>query len=162
MFLSCGDALFDMFARAGGEPGAITLDGRIGGSPLNVAMGLARLGGKPAYFTKISTDLFGERMMAHLALEGIDTKLCLRSPLNSTLAMVALNAAGVPAYAFYVNGTADRSIEANELPVLPDAIRCIHIGSYTTATEPTASSLVALVKLFQLLDKYPERLAELK
>ena len=38
MCLACGDALFDMFARGGGEPGAITLDGRIGGSPLNVAM----------------------------------------------------------------------------------------------------------------------------
>ena len=146
MFLACGDALFDMFARGNGEPGAITLDGRIGGSPLNVAMGLARLGGKTAYFTKISTDLFGERMMAHLASEGIDTQLCLRSSQNSTLAMVALNEAGVPAYAFYVNGTADRSIEAHELPALPDQVQCIHIGSYTTATEPTASSLVAMVK----------------
>lgn len=146
MFLSCGDALFDMFARAGGAPGAITLDGRIGGSPLNVAMGLARLGCETAYFAKISTDFYGDRMMAHLASEGIDTRLCLRSPLNSTLAMVALNEAGVPAYAFYVNGTADRSIERDELPTLPAAITCIHIGSYTTATEPTASSLVALVK----------------
>lgn len=146
MFLACGDALFDMFARQGGEPGAITLDGRIGGSPLNVATGLARLGGKTAYFTKISTDLFGERMMAHLASEGIDAQLCLRSAKNSTLAMVALNEAGVPAYAFYVSGTADRSIETSELPTLPDAVRCIHIGSYTTATEPTASALVALVK----------------
>lgn len=146
MFLACGDALFDMFAEAGGPPSAITLNGRIGGSPLNVAMGLARLGQETGYFTKISTDLFGERMMAHLKSEGIDTGLCLRSAQNSTLAIVALNAAGVPNYAFYTENTADRSITASELPQsLPEKIRAIHIGSYTTATEPTASSLVALV-----------------
>ena len=146
MFLACGDALFDMFAEAGGPPSAITLNGRIGGSPLNVAMGLARLGQETGYFTKISTDLFGERMVAHLKSEGIDTGLCLRSGQNSTLAIVALNAAGVPNYAFYTENTADRSITQAELPAsLPENISAIHIGSYTTATEPTASSLVALV-----------------
>src|SRR4030095_3278146 len=40
----------------------------------------------------------------------------------------------------------DRSLEVKELPArLPDAIRVVHIGSYTTALEPTASSLEALV-----------------
>lgn len=146
MFLACGDALFDMFARAGGdEPGAITLDGRIGGSPLNVAMGLARLGLPTGYFTKISTDLFGQRIAAHLQREGIDISLCPRSAQNSTLAMVALNAEGVPNYAFYVNGTADTSLTEAELPPLPEAVRVVHLGSYSTATEPTASSLVKLV-----------------
>ena len=147
MFLACGDALFDLFAAASEDASAIQLHGRIGGSPLNVAMGLARLGQNTAYFTKISTDLFGQRMMAHLAKEGIDSGLILRSEQNSTLAIVELNDEGVPSYAFYTDNTADRSIEISELPQqLPEAIKAIHLGSYTTATEPTASSLVSLVK----------------
>ncbi|TDQ84438.1 fructokinase [Dongia mobilis] len=147
MFLCCGDALFDLFSLPGDGPATIRLEGRVGGSPLNVAIGLARLGRPVAYFTKNSRDLFGQRIAATLRAEGVDTNLMLEVDNNSTLAVVELDAAGVPAYAFYTGGTADRSLTEAELPAsLPPAIRAIHIGSYTTATEPTASSLVALVK----------------
>ena len=45
------------------------------------------------------------------------------------------------------HGSLDRSLEQAELPArLPDAIRVIHIGSYSTALEPTASSLEVLVR----------------
>ncbi|WP_374372471.1 carbohydrate kinase [Dongia sp.] len=147
MFLCCGDALFDLFSQPSDGPATIRLEGRVGGSPLNVAVGLARLGRPVAYFTKNSTDLFGQRIAAFLRHEGVDTSLLVSASNNSTLAVVELDAAGVPAYAFYTGGTADRSLSLDELPpVLPADIRAIHIGSYTTATEPTASSLVALVK----------------
>ena len=43
MFIVCGEALFDVFAT-GDTPTGIGFDGRIGGSPFNVALGLARLG----------------------------------------------------------------------------------------------------------------------
>lgn len=147
MFLSCGDALFDCFSVPTDGPATIRLEGRVGGSPLNVAVGLARLGRPVGYFTKNSTDLFGRRILAFLQKEGVDTSLMIAASNNSTLAMVELDSAGVPSYAFYTGGTADRSLTLAELPLsLPAAIRAIHIGSYTTATEPTASSLVALVK----------------
>lgn len=147
MFLSCGDALFDCFSVPTDSPATVRLEGRVGGSPLNVAVGLARLGRPVAYFTKNSTDLFGRRILAFLQKEGIDTSLVIPAGNNSTLAMVELDPAGVASYAFYTGGTADRSLTLAELPAtLPAAIRAIHIGSYTTATEPTASSLVALVK----------------
>lgn len=147
MFLSCGDALFDCFSVPTDGPATIRLDGRVGGSPLNVAVGLARLGRPVGYFTKNSTDLFGRRILAFLQKEGVDTSLIIPASNNSTLAMVELDKAGVASYAFYTGGTADRSLTMAELPAqLPAAIRAIHIGSYTTATEPTASSLVALVK----------------
>lgn len=147
MFLSCGDALFDCFSVPTESPATIRLDGRVGGSPLNVAVGLARLGRPVGYFAKNSTDLFGRRILAFLEQEGVDTSLIVPTSNNSTLAMVELDKAGVASYAFYTGGTADRSLTLAELPAqLPAAIRAIHIGSYTTATEPTASSLVALVK----------------
>ena len=43
MFIVCGEALFDVFAT-GHTASGMAFDGRIGGSPFNVAVGLARLG----------------------------------------------------------------------------------------------------------------------
>lgn len=147
MFLSCGDALFDLFA--GGEEAdvaSIALSGRIGGSPLNVALGLARLGHPTAYFTKVSGDPFGLRIRAFLEREGIDQRFLIDTKRNTTLAMVSLSSAGTPRYDFYIEGTADRSIEPSEVPsAFPAELEAIHLASYSTVTEPTASALARLV-----------------
>lgn len=146
MILSCGDALFDVFANPSSSTSSIALDARVGGSPLNVAVALSRLGQSTAFLAKVSTDPFGRRLLAYLESEGVDTDLIVRTSAPTTLAIVALDDKGVPTYSFYTSGTADRSLEAAELPArLPDAVRVVHIGSYTTALEPTASSLEALV-----------------
>ncbi|MGH6893691.1 MAG: carbohydrate kinase family protein [Dongiaceae bacterium] len=147
MMLSCGDALFDVFANPSSSNVSISLDARVGGSPLNVAVALSRLGQSTGFLAKVSTDLFGRGLLAYLEAEGIDTDLIVTTNAPTTLAIVALDDKGVPTYSFYTGGTADRSLELPELPArLPDAVRVIHIGSYTTALEPTASSLEALVK----------------
>lgn len=147
MILTCGDALFDVFANPSFSSSGIALDARVGGSPLNVAVALSRLGQSTGFLAKVSTDPFGRRLIAYLEAESIDTGLIVRTIAPTTLAIVALDDKGVPTYSFYTSGTADRSLEPSELPArLPDAVRVIHIGSYTTALEPTAASLEALVK----------------
>lgn len=147
MFLSCGDALFDLFA--GGDDAdiaSIALSGRVGGSPLNVALGLARLGHKAGFFTKISGDPFGRRIRGFMEREGIDTRFLIDTDRNTTLAMVSLSGAGTPQYNFYIDGTADRSIEPSEVPAeFPAELAAIHLASYSTVTEPTASALAKLV-----------------
>jgi len=146
MILTCGDALFDVFATPGGSTSSIALDARVGGSPLNVAVALSRLGQSTAFLSKVSTDHFGRKLVAYLESERIDVDLLVRTQAPTTLAIVALDDKGVPAYSFYTSGTADRSLEVSELPGrLPDAVRVVHIGSYSTALEPTAASLEALV-----------------
>lgn len=147
MILTCGDALFDVFAIPGSSDSGIMLEARVGGSPLNVGVALSRLGQPAAFLAKVSTDPFGQRLLAHLRSEGVDTNLIVRTGAPTTLAIVALDDKGVPSYSFYTSGTADRSLEQADLPArLPEAVRVIHIGSYTTALEPTASSLEALVR----------------
>jgi fructokinase len=146
MILTCGDALFDVFANPGNAPSSIALDARVGGSPLNVAVALSRLGQSAAFLAKVSNDPFGRKLIAYLESERVDVDLIVRTPAPTTLAIVALDDKGVPTYSFYTNGTADRSLAVSELPArLPDAVRVVHIGSYTTALEPTAASLEALV-----------------
>jgi fructokinase len=140
MILSTGEALFDMIA--------VDVDGRrlfepvIGGSPLNVAFGLARLGRDVAHLTALSTDMFGDLLWDFLGREGIDRRFVVRTPRPTTMAYVALDAAGQPHYAFYAEGAADRSLEPADLPrALPAEIACVHFASVSLALEPTASTL---------------------
>ncbi len=147
MFLSCGDCLFDLFAHKDEDVATIGLSGRIGGSPLNVSLGLARLGHRSAYFTKMSGDLFGERIRAFMERERIDQRFLIPTDRQTTLAMVSLGPDGSATYAFYIEGTADRSIEPEEVPQsLPAEVELVHVASYSTVTEPTASALVRLVR----------------
>ncbi|MBB3951547.1 carbohydrate kinase family protein [Aureimonas jatrophae] len=148
MFMSCGDALFDMFAGGNeADVSSISLAGRIGGSALNVALGLARLEHRSAFFTKMSGDLFGRRIRAFMQQEAIDDRFLIDTTRNTTLAMVSLSPQGTPRYDFYIEGTADRSVEPNEVPShLPADLAAIHLaGSYSTVSEPTASALAKLV-----------------
>jgi fructokinase len=73
MFIVCGEALFDVFAT-GSTPTGLGFDGRIGGSPFNVALGLARLAQPVGFFGGIGTGFAGDRLMQALADEGIDAR----------------------------------------------------------------------------------------
>jgi fructokinase len=143
MFVVCGEALMDVY-MGGSTPTGMTLDARIGGSPLNVAQGLARLARPSAFLTSLSTDALGERLLASLRAEGVDTSLILRNDAPSTLSVVSVDASGVPRYAFHGNGAADRQITHDTLPALPPATRVLQFGSYALAVEPVGSALRAL------------------
>ena len=64
MFLVCGEALFDFFLESEAGPAAATYAARAGGSPFNVAIGLARLGHASGLLTGLSDDLLGQRLAA--------------------------------------------------------------------------------------------------
>ncbi|HJV24727.1 MAG TPA: carbohydrate kinase [Aromatoleum sp.] len=145
MFLVCGEALFDVFIGSETD-NALHLDARPGGSPFNVAIGLARLGQPVAFMSGIAKDMLGDRLVRTLTREGVDTAPCPRFDAPTTLGMVELDAAGVPHYAFYGNGAADRLLSAAQLPELGDEFRAIHVGSYATAVEPVASALETLLR----------------
>jgi len=84
-------------------------------------------------------------MRHYLASNEINTDIALQTDLNTTLAIVETNEDGAARYVFYTDNTADVSIAESELPTsLPDDIRIVHFGSYSTAAEPTASSLAKL------------------
>jgi len=143
MFVVCGEALMDVYMGAS-TPTGMTLDARIGGSPLNVAQGLARLARPAAFLTGLSTDALGERLLASLKAEGVDTSLILRNDAPSTLSVVSVDASGVPRYAFHGNGAADRQITHDTMPALPPAARVLQFGSYALVVEPVGSALRAL------------------
>lgn len=145
MIVVCGEALFDVFPGAA-DAGGIDLAARIGGSPFNLAVGLARLGTPPLFFGGLSRDLFGERLASAMSMEGVDIGAAPRPDAQTALVMVSVDAGGVPVYGFYGSATAERSVLPVDLAMVPDNAVLIHVGSYCMVTEPVAGTLRALVQ----------------
>ncbi len=144
MIVVCGEALMDVFA-AGETPTGMLLDARVGGSPFNVAVGLARLARPVSFFSAVSNGFMGERLMQALAAEGVDTAAVARTDAPTTISLVGVDAHGVPSYAFYGEGGADRALTLPALAAVP-AAQAIHLGSYAAVVEPIASTLRGLVE----------------
>ncbi len=143
MFLVCGESLMDVFS-VGDTPTGVTLDARVGGSPMNVAIGLARLAQPAAFYGGISRDFLGERLTRALLEEGVDLRHAPVVDAPTTVSLVGLNAQGVPTYAFYGHGAADRQVTSETLP--QGEFRAVHTGSYATVVEPVASAQRALIE----------------
>ena len=148
MFVVCGEALFDVFMADGVDMNAVTVpfNARVGGSPFNVAIGLARLGQPVAMLTGLSTDFLGERLLSVLEAEKVGCHLIARKDAPTTLGFVQHDAEGIPSYAFYGNGAADRLLTLEDVDVDLDAASGIHLGSYSIVAQPTADSYLALVR----------------
>ena len=145
MFVVSGEALFDVYV-SGATPAGLALDARVGGSPLNVAVGLARLGQPVAFFGALACGPLGERLVQALADEGVVTRAIARVDAPTTLGMVALDPAGVPAYDFYGERGADRQLRPAHLDAIPPGARAFQFGSYAMVVEPAAGTLRALVE----------------
>jgi len=148
MFVVAGEALMDVFTGAT-TPTGIALDARIGGSPLNVAFGLARLGQPVAFLGGISSGELGERLLDALRAEGVSLDAVHRSKAPTTLSLIGVDARGVPEYAFYGQGAADRTLPIEALERMPANARALHVGSYTMVTDETARTQAALIERVQ-------------
>jgi len=145
MFVVCGEALFDVFAT-GDTPTGMAMDARVGGSPFNVAVGLARLAQPVCLLSQVSRGFLGERLMRALAAEGVQTATVQRSDAPTTLSLIGLDAKGVPSYSFYGEGCADRLLSDDALAALPRQIKAINFGSYATVVGRTAATQRTLVE----------------
>ena len=148
MYLVCGEALFDFFAQSPESMATGQVDFRAiaGGSPFNVAVGLRRLGVDTALFAGLSTDYLGRRLKQVLVNEGVSTEYLHDLDAPTTLAMVALDASGSPAYSFRGEGCADRQLHGHHLPLLGPEVRGVHVGSFSLVVQPVGDTLLALVK----------------
>ena len=148
MYVICGEALFDFFAQAdtGAQANKVEFKAIAGGSPFNVAVGLRRLGIETALFAGLSTDYLGQRLKQVLLDEGVSDRYLLEMEAPTTLAMVALDANGSPAYSFRGEGCADRQLQSRHLPLLGAEVRGLHVGSFSLVVQPIADTLLELVK----------------
>ena len=94
----------------------------------------------------LSTGFLGERLKRALDDEGVSTLCVSRLEAPTTLSLVGLDAQGVPSYAFYGEGAADRLLSADALAAVPGDASAFQFGSYAMVVEPVAGTQRALVE----------------
>lgn len=131
--LVIGEALIDEVISSSGE-----IARHPGGSPANVAVGLARLGRDARLLTWLGADADGEVVREHVRASG--ASVVSGSPAASTsVARATLDAAGVASYQFDL--TWDLASDA-DLPTNP---LVVHTGSIAAVIEPGASAVRGIV-----------------
>ena len=118
-----------------------------GGSPYNVAIGLARLGCPVDFIAKLSNDEFGQILRRNLVSNGGLDRFTISGPEPSTLAFIHIENEKDPHFSFFSNDSADRNFLMSDLPTpLPIEIQAIHFGSFSLAHEPIATTLQKLIE----------------
>jgi fructokinase len=127
-----GEALVDLVPQ--GQAGDYRA--HAGGSPFNVAVGLARLGNRTALMARLADNSFGRLLRDAAAAESIDLSAAPHATEPTTLAVVSVDDAAHATYDFYIEGTADWEWTAAELAGLPADTGVLQFGSIASWMAP--------------------------
>ena len=120
-----------------------------GGSPYNVAVGLARLGQRVSLMARLSDTAFGRLLRDHAQAEGIDLAAAPHATEPTTLAVVGLDARAQASYDFYVEGTADWQWTDQEAARAPASSAVLHFGSIASWTPPGDARILDLAQVLR-------------
>jgi fructokinase len=118
-----------------------------GGSPGNVAVGIARLGQPASFVSKLADDFFGHYLRTYLESQQVASDLLRIDPqAPSTLAFVTFEA-GEPHYTFYGQDAADTLMTPEEIPTACfEETRIFHFGSISLLRGTTPSAVLFAVE----------------
>ncbi len=137
-FVVVGEALIDLSPPAGDG----SCVARPGGSPMNVAIGLARLGQPTEFAGRLSADPFGTVLRRHLERSAVGLQHVVAAEDPSTIALVEL-ADGQARYQFSLG--ADFQWLAAELAFLPGGSQAVHFGSLASWLPPGGAAVAVAV-----------------
>jgi fructokinase len=144
MLLSCGDALID-FVPVKADDGRDAYVPAVGGSCLNIAVAMSRLGAPAGFVGGISTDMFGTMVADHLTASSVSLRYARQSDNETTLAFVRfIN--GEPHYAFYDDATSAQLWAYHPALFSFDEIEVVHVGSTTLINEPAATEYLKMFR----------------
>jgi len=131
MFVVGGESLIDLISKPVGADGTRELVAKAGGSPMNCAIALSKLGNDAGFLCPISSDSFGDFILKPLSAAGVTQLIAQRVREPSTLAVVTDDGKGNPRYAFYRE--ADRAFTRDGLiAALPNKVELFQIGGFCT------------------------------
>lgn len=108
-----------------------------GGSAANMVLALQRAGHDVQLRARFSTDSAGQFLYDTAKRNGLDLNSVVRAEQPATIVEVRLDADGVPAYDFQMNGTADWQWTYSEISQeLPSDTDVIVVGSLAAVEEP--------------------------
>ena len=132
--LVIGESLIDVVSRTDGSAHE-----HVGGSPANVAVGLARLGHDVTLATVVGDDDRGARIASYLQQEGISLTDGSIGGRPTSVATSTLDATGAATYSF------DLSWELPELASF-EGVGHVHTGSIAATLEPGASAVLTAIQ----------------
>ena len=132
--VNIGEALIDEITRPNSEPVEV-----VGGSMLNVAAGLTRLGHESELATWFARDARGDKVRAHAEAAGVTLTPGSDGAEFTTVAHAAVDEKGHATYEFDLTW---------DVPAVedPDTVGHVHTGSYVVVVEPGADKVLAAVK----------------
>ncbi len=129
--LVVGESLVDVVVRGDGPQS--TTERHVGGSPANVAIGLARLGHVVQFATRIGSDADGELVRRRLSEDGVRLAPGSDSSAHTSTATALLDAAGKATYEF--------DLVWDLPPVDVAAADHVHTGSIAATLAPGAAAV---------------------
>lgn len=138
MLTVIGEALVDVVNKPH-QP----LQAHPGGSPMNVAVGVSRLGHDAEFIGRFGRDEHGQMIVAHLKDSGVKIPISADDKKTS-VAQANIGESGAAEYEFDI----DWSLESaqDELAYATRHSTAVHVGSIGAMLEPGASSVVQTVK----------------
>lgn len=137
MLTVIGEGLVDVVQRPTG------IEAHVGGSPLNVAVGLARLGHPVQFIGRYGRDAFGDSVAAHLRSSSV---MVPQGPdsLPTSVATALIDDDGAATYTFDLAWELPGLIE--RLPFMLQGTTLLHTGSIATMLAPGAAEVLAAVE----------------
>jgi fructokinase len=136
--LVIGESLIDIVERDGQ-----TDDEHVGGSPLNVAVGLARLGRDVDFLTRIGDDPHGRRIADYVNAAGVQLVSGSQVAGRTATARLAVGEDGSAGYVF------DLDWQLSGTPMVTPPLFA-HTGSIAAVQEPGCLAVAALVDTYHV------------
>jgi 2-dehydro-3-deoxygluconokinase len=144
--ITAGEAMALFAAQQPGPLEAVTAFTRSSaGAELNVAIGLARLGFRVAYVTRLGNDSFGRALAAAMAREGIDTRLAKVDKAHPTGFMLKSRSTdgSDPQIEYFRRGSAASRMGPADVPAAAcKTARHLHLTGIFPAVSPTTREFV--------------------
>ena len=131
--LVIGESLIDIVER----------DEHVGGSPLNVAVGLARLGRDVDFLTHIGDDPRGRRIAEYVNAAGVHLVSGSQSAARTAVAQLTVDENGSADYVF------DLDWQLSATPMVAPPL-FVHTGSIAAVQEPGCLAVAALVDTYHV------------
>ena len=142
--ITIGRSSIDLYSQDLGKalPEVRTIGAYLGGSPLNIAVGAARLGVRAALVTAVGQDQVGDFILAGLAREGVETRYIPRKPGARTSAvLLAIQPPDRFPITFYRDNAADIQLDMDDVAAVPvEAARALVVNGSALAREPSRSA----------------------
>ena len=121
----------------------------VGGSPANIAVGMARLGKKIGFIGKVSDDRFGDYVVEYFKNEGIDVSNITRCKNGESLGLTftEILSKEESSILMYRNGVADLMLDVDDIDeeYIKQA-KCLLISGTALAQSPSREAVLKAFK----------------